>query len=114
MAKDLIQIIEETIKYLEERKKLLLIGEDENRLIYSIPQSAKMLSWNNRRLWDKVHEHRDAILNSACINMECIGQCKNGIPTVRIGKRYFITKEALELFIKNITKSTFEEVLHGK
>ena len=97
---------------LQKKMETKLI--EQNKLMFSIPQSAKILDWNSRRLWDKVHEHRDAILNASCLNVECVGQCKNGIPTVRIGKRYFITKEALELFIKNITKSTFEEVLHGK
>ena len=95
-------------KHIEEQL------EERNQLMFTVPQSAGILGWNSRRLWDLVHAHRDAILNASCLNDLCSGQCKNGIPSVRIGKRYFITKEALELFVRNQRKNSFKEVLHGE
>tara|TARA_R100000322_G_scaffold161662_1_gene123842 strand:+ start:1631 stop:1927 length:297 start_codon:yes stop_codon:yes gene_type:complete len=85
-----------------------------NQLQFSIPASAKILGWNARRLWDLVHEHRDAILSASCINAQCVGQCRIGIPSVRIGKRYFITKEALVSYVKRLREDSFYEVIDGK
>ena len=109
----MVEISFEEIKTLQKENEELKKTTNKlstNQLMFTVPQSAVILGWNSRRLWDLVHEHRDAILNASCLNDLCSGQCKNGIPSVRIGKRYFITKEALELFVRNQRKNSFKEV----
>tara|TARA_Y100000310_G_C20260311_1_gene613321 strand:- start:297 stop:566 length:270 start_codon:yes stop_codon:yes gene_type:complete len=78
------------------------------QLMFSVKRASEVLNWNQRRIWDQINIHRDAVAQGKCTEPKtCEGECGFGIASLRANHRVFVTNKALEQFVKSLKAKTY-------